>query len=191
MTDAPDPSRIRITNCHIHTFTAKHTPIFFPAWYLLPFKLAPLVVEIIAKFIRGWFPAQAEWLLRLIRFRRFSSLTTQAKIFEAVRIQYPSDTRFVVLPMDMALMRHGPVTEDLDTQHAKLLDLAKKHGDRIIPFCTVHPDRDDADKRVERYLDEGLGDVEDGRGPRTGISGDEPLLARRSGPARPRPAAGR
>ncbi|MEL7460895.1 MAG: amidohydrolase family protein [Pseudomonadota bacterium] len=177
MTDAPNTARIRITNCHIHTFTAKHTPFFFPAWYLIPFKLMPLLVEIAAKLIRGWFPGQAEWLLRLIKFRRFSALSTQAKIFEAVRIQYPSDTRFVVLPMDMELMRHGWVTEDLDTQHSKLFELADQHPGRIIPFCTVHPDRDDAAQRVERYLDQGA------RGlkiyPRLGYRPDHPVLMQR------------
>jgi len=187
MTDAPasardeTPSarspRIRITNCHVHTFTAKHTPLFFPAWYLVVFKLVPASVELLARAIRGWFPERAEWLLRLIKFRRFSSLSTQEKIFEAVRIQYPSDTRFVVLPMDMALMRHGPVGEDLDTQHAKLFELAARHDGRVIPFCTVHPDRDDAAARIERYLDAGA------RGlkiyPRLGYPPDHPVLMNR------------
>ncbi|MEL7025758.1 MAG: amidohydrolase family protein [Pseudomonadota bacterium] len=166
--------RIRITNCHIHTFTAKHTPFFFPAWYLIPFKLMPIIVEVIAKLIRGWFPNQAEWLLKLIQFRRFSSLSTQAKIFDAVRIQYPSDTRFVVLPMDMALMRHGPVSEDLDKQHEKLFELSKAHDGRIIPFCSVHPDRDDAAERVERYLDQGAKGLK--IYPRLGYRPDHPVL---------------
>ncbi len=167
-------ARIRITNCHIHTFTAKHTPFFFPAWYLIPFKLMPLLVEIIAKAIRGWFPNRAEWLLRLIKFRRFSSMSTQAKIFDAVRIQYPSDARFVVLPMDMERMRHGFVSEDLDTQHRKLFELAAAHEGRIIPFCSVHPDRDDAAERVERYLEQGAKGLK--IYPRLGYRPDHPML---------------
>ncbi len=170
-------ARIRITNCHIHTFTAKHTPFFFPAWYLIPFKLMPFLIEFIARLVRGWMPNRAEWLLRLIKFRRFSSLSTQEKIFDAVRIQYPSDTRFVVLPMDMALMRHGPLTEDLDTQHAKLFELADKHKGRIIPFCTVHPDRDDAAERIERYLDHGAQGLK--IYPRLGYAPDHPMLMQR------------
>lgn len=177
MSDAPNTARIRITNCHIHTFTAKHTPLFFPAWYLIPFKLMPWLVEVIAKLARGWFPTQAEWLLKLIKFRRFSELSTQEKIFEAVRIQYPSDTRFVVLPMDMALMKHGPLAEDLDAQHRKLFELAAHQDGRIIPFCTVHPDREDAAQRIERYLDQGAKGLK--IYPRLGYAPDHPVLMQR------------
>ena len=38
-------SEIRITNCHIHSFTTAHVPRRFPHALLLPFKRFPVAVR--------------------------------------------------------------------------------------------------------------------------------------------------
>lgn len=74
----------------------------------------------------------------------------------------------------MALMRYGSVRDDLDRQHEELLSLAEESRGQIVPFATVHPDRDDAAERIARYFKKGC------RGlkiyPRLGYPPDHPVL---------------
>lgn len=152
---ADQPPPIRITNCHIHTFTMRHTPRWYPSVFVALLGEVPNLLALWARAISYILPERGAAAFRLLSFQREARRGKQASVFENLRTQYPKETRFVVLPMDMALMRYGRVKDDLDRQHEELLELAAEHDGHIIPFCTVHPDREDAAERIERYLDAG------------------------------------
>lgn len=150
-----DTSPIRITNCHIHTFTIRHIPKWYPSVFVSLLGHLPHLLALWARAISYIMPERGAAAFRLLSFNREAWRGRQAKVFERLRWQYPRDTRFVVLPMDMELMGFGPVDDDLDRQHEELLELARETEGKVIPFATVHPDRDDAAERIERYLDAG------------------------------------
>ena len=135
-------SDIRITNCHIHTFTAQHVPRNFPFSAVRVLRKDPELVLGLAKILR--FVGQEHLSDQLIRLHQFliqGSLPSQAKIFGDVVKQYPRDTRFVVLPMDMQKIDRGPVPVGLKEQHdelAQLSDAADPPGS-VLPFATVDP----------------------------------------------------
>lgn len=96
----------------------------------------------------------ARWLLRRLhpfdrrdRFERFSNFAavagekSQRQVFEIVRSRYPSRTRFVVLPMDMAYMGAGKVPVPLEHQHHELALMRAEFGEMVIPFAAVDPRR--------------------------------------------------
>jgi len=140
-------------NCHVHTFTAEHVPEGF-----LPLGLGALLrwrplAALLTQALRHVNPWDSRDLVE--RYARLVSVgvsATQAEIFERVQAHYPADTRFVILPMDMAFMGAGRVPEDVDAQHAELRQLRARHPDRVIPFCAVDPRRPGALARARRWL---------------------------------------
>ena len=62
---------IRITNCHIHTFTQDHVPPNYPFWWIRPFKTWPKLVKGLAWLARWFAPEDiAEKLARLHAFQK-------------------------------------------------------------------------------------------------------------------------
>ncbi|MEM6422017.1 MAG: hypothetical protein AAF698_05455, partial [Pseudomonadota bacterium] len=121
-----DPDKIAITNCHIHTFTIDHLPQGYYRFFgINPMKLlrqpwirAPVIWLGERKFL-------SERLNRAMRFARIAANATQADVFKTVREYYPGNTRFVILPMDMALMGWGEPRVPIQTQHDQLHALAQ------------------------------------------------------------------
>jgi predicted TIM-barrel fold metal-dependent hydrolase len=66
---------------------------------------------------------------------------SQKKVFEKCLESYPKDTKFIVLPMDMAYMEAGRVRRAYKTQIQELADLKEAYPDNIIPFFHVDPRR--------------------------------------------------
>ncbi len=133
---------IRITNCHIHTFTNDHVPRDYPYKFLRLFKRAPILIKGLAGLARllGQHPV-AEKLDRLYQFQQESARDSQTAVLEQVKKHYPSNTRFVVLPMDMRNIDHGPVPTSQRDQHNELNRLAMNpdHLGTVLPFATVNP----------------------------------------------------
>lgn len=150
-------AHIRITNCHIHTFTARHVPRYYPHPVLWIFKRVPGLVRLFAKIARviGQHPA-ADTLDRLFRFQQETNARSQTDLIERILPFYPPDTRFVVLPMDMSGIGHGPVEVPLGAQHDELAALARnpRYGGRILPFATCDPRLPGAADEVRRCLDD-------------------------------------
>ncbi|PWE31343.1 hypothetical protein DDZ14_13360 [Maritimibacter sp. 55A14] len=146
---------LRITNTHIHTFTAAHVPRYYPHPALYVFKRVPGLVRGLAWLLRVAGHPAAETLERLLQFQKEAYRGGQAEIFASVRRQYPPDTRFVVLPMDMAPIGHGPVEADIEAQHDELSRLARSDAFRgsVIPFASIHPDRPGAAAEVRRVVE--------------------------------------
>lgn len=172
---------IQITNCHVHTFTNAHVPAHFPSRFLRIFRRLPILVRGVAGLARllGQLPL-ADKLDRLYRFQQEAGHTAQRQILEGVRKHYPGNTRFVILPMDMAGIGHGPVPWGVRDQHDELhaLSLHPDHKGTVLPFATVNPLADGSVEEGLRALDR-LGF----RGlkiyPRMGFAPDHPDLMNR------------
>lgn len=167
---------IRITNCHIHTFTQAHVPRHFPSPLLWPFKKLPILIRFMAFLCRipGW-QGWADALDRLYRFQQEGVAATQEQVLNRILPQYPADTRFVILPVDMSQTRHGRITANLRAQHDELAELAKRHPQQVIPFATCDPRAPGAADEVARCIEDlkfrGLKLY-----PRTGFAPTHPVL---------------
>lgn len=149
-----------IYNCHIHTFNHKAVPDeFFPEWLLELAKTKPVknllsdmandrrpaleifeaLVNILAKAAKVW--GDEEELEDYVQFLVYSNMKTQRKIFESCIKGYPDDSKFIVLPMDMAYMNRGEVSQKYDKQLEELSKIATSFPDRVIPFVHVDPRR--------------------------------------------------
>lgn len=133
---------LNIYNCHIHTFTAEHIPDKF-----LPLGLARTMR---LPFLRGFILWMFGKLIplrnkdataRTGRFLARGAFESQAKVFEYVQNQYPKETRFIVLPMDMAFMGAGQPKVQYEAQLKELADLRDASNGAVIPFCAVDPRR--------------------------------------------------
>lgn len=165
-----------IHNCHIHLFTLNHVPDrFVPKgvdWLLRKKWARKRLIGFLDKAI---FWRDRDALERYARFAEIAGSESQEQVFKMVAGYYPTGTRFVVLPMDMAFMDAGGVAEDIDTQHRKLADLASASEGRVIPFAAVDPRRDGVAGHLKRWIDDyGLKGVK--LYPPQGFSVTDPVL---------------
>lgn len=93
------------------------------------------------KFLPG--PQTKELIHRYINIGRFSFHREQAENFKRLRNQYPDDSGFVVLPMDMEFMDAGRTRQNYREQMQELADIKenKNYKDRFFPFVFVDPRR--------------------------------------------------
>jgi predicted TIM-barrel fold metal-dependent hydrolase len=170
---------IRITNCHIHLFTDRHTPLLYPHWLLRPFRSLPaeLILGMIAWVVGLFSERQGANLQRLLSFITESGRWTQEKVLKRVDQHYPSGTRYVVLPMDMEHSGYGRVRTPLSAQLDELLSLSRSAPwqGRLLPFATLDPRGPDRADEIAMRI--GTGDF---RGlkvyPRLGYPPDHPEL---------------
>jgi predicted TIM-barrel fold metal-dependent hydrolase len=168
-------SDIRITNVHVHTFTANHVPRCYPHPLLAPFKAIPVLIRIMAWVVRIFSERHADTLDRLYRFQQEAGASRQSQILGQVRRHYPRNTRFVILPMDMEPIGHGVVLKGLRAQHEELARMAEANPDNVIPFATLHPGGKDRVAEV-RHAIETLGFRGLKLYPRLGFAPDHPVL---------------
>lgn len=169
---------IEITNCHVHSFTRRHLPAWFPHPLAWPFVQIPWLVRFLAFLARVL--AQhgiADRLDRLHRFRQEAWAQHQSEILDRLIPQYPARTRFVVLPMELGPIAVGAPQADLRAQHDELARLAEdpRWAGRILPFATCHPDHPGAAAEVRRCIEE-LGFHGLKLYPRLGFAPDHPVL---------------
>jgi uncharacterized protein len=132
------------TNCHIHTFTHKHTPDRYlppPFNYLLRIGL---IRRAVLAFAHWSDPNKQGKIGRYAEILETSYGKDQEAIFRRVQSFYPEGTRFVVLPMDMEFMGLGGLQESVDVQHDELHSLAQKNPTTLIPFAAVDARRGEA-----------------------------------------------
>lgn len=133
---------MRIYNCHIHTFTADHVPSDYLPLKLVPLMQYPRIREIIFFILRNIQPFKdRDQFDRYANILRTSFGRKQKEIFDQVRGYYPSDTRFVILPMDFEFMGAGVIEKDIYQQHDKLTSLRDAYPEQVIPFVAVDPRR--------------------------------------------------
>ena len=169
---------IEITNCHTHTFTNRHVPRDYPHPFLRLFKNRPWLILVLSVIFQGLGQADfAAKLRRLHRFQREGAHGRQSEVLDGMMRQYPGGTRFVVLPMDMSQMDHGPLAADLRAQHDELAALAAEPRRKglVIPFATLHPEAPGAMAEVRRCVEQ-LGFRGIKIYPRLGFAPDHRLL---------------
>lgn len=76
---------------------------------------------------------------RMARFLRIASQSTQQAVFDEIRMQYPDNTVFVALPMDMTFMNLGRLPASIEEQHKELCELAQSSNGQVIPFYAADP----------------------------------------------------
>ena len=130
---------MRITNCHLHTFTHDHTPDRYVPWPLNRLVRVEWIRRPLIWLAQKLDPERHSQLARYAQIVDVSFRKSQADVFEIVQGFYPPDTRFVVLPMDMTFMGAGPVPEPIDVQHEKLAELSAGSNGAVIPFAAVDP----------------------------------------------------
>jgi predicted TIM-barrel fold metal-dependent hydrolase len=149
------PDQPVIYNCHIHLFTIDDVPDRF-----LPMGLPTLM-----RFRP--FRSSLVWLMRRVnpfeardlveRYANFVQVSYTAGreegILARVRGYYPSDTRFVVLPMDMAWMEAGKVRRPYREQLQTLAKLRDEHPEQVLPFITVDPRREGVLELVQEFVE--------------------------------------
>jgi predicted TIM-barrel fold metal-dependent hydrolase len=148
--------KTEIINCHIHTFTAAHTPRYFPHPFVAIFRVLPFLL-VFLRWVVSLLPYErlTDMIVRLEKFHTTGGRHSQRDIFREVLHYYPRNARFVVLPMDMGLIGHGPVAIDIRAQHDELAQLAADpdYGPQVIPFATLYPDRPGAFDEFRRCVE--------------------------------------
>ncbi|TCK67984.1 amidohydrolase family protein [Winogradskyella wandonensis] len=79
---------------------------------------------------------------RYLQIGEFAKYKTQSGIYHRLKKQYPENTQFVVLPMDMEYMKAGAFAGDYYTQMQDLIDIKEKDSNNhFFPFMFAHPER--------------------------------------------------
>lgn len=198
-TAVPPKDDWNIYNCHIHTFTQKHTPdqfyklllvdshsgqisilrviilLLLPIFLIVfsPLILLMIMIDLfkseprqddriqaakkksinrLANLLTILNPAANDLLERYARFLNTTTYDTQAEVFERIKSQYPKESVFVVLPMDMGFMKLGNLKVSIEEQHAELLNLASKSNGKLIPFYAADPRHEDIAERAKENL---------------------------------------
>ncbi|MBK8520731.1 MAG: amidohydrolase family protein [Chitinophagaceae bacterium] len=86
-----------------------------------------------------------EFLERYINIGRFAYYKNQGKIFVKLKDQYPEQTGFVLLPMDMEFMEAGPISSEGDYKmqmgQLAVIKFNKKYKNLVFPFVAIDPRR--------------------------------------------------
>lgn len=82
-----------------------------------------------------------EFLLRYINIVRFTGKNLQANVFNDLEQQYPENSKFVTLPMDMEYLDAGPVEVSYPEQMDEVLRLKKNNPETCYPFIFIDPRR--------------------------------------------------
>ena len=85
-----------------------------------------------------------EWVEFLLRYKNillFAGYGNMTGIFNKLKNQYPPQTGFVVLPMDMEFMKAGNVQRPYMEQMTALLKVKKNNPNILFPFLFAHPER--------------------------------------------------
>lgn len=90
---------------------------------------------------------QLNYVKRFVSIGRFAYYEEQKRIFEKLKNQYPEDTEFVILPMDMEFMDAGKIAESgsYKNQMEKLKAIKQSFPKKVHPFVFVDPRREKVD----------------------------------------------
>jgi predicted TIM-barrel fold metal-dependent hydrolase len=145
---------VEITNCHVHTFTSRHTPKRFLRWPAYELARFAFVRRIIS-WIAGVRDRDNQGTLsRYAQILNTSYEKDQAQVFATVQGFYPQRTRFVVLPMDMTFLGAGPIEQSIELQHEQLAQLRRDNPEIVIPFAAVDPRHPNIVETTIRLLSE-------------------------------------
>ena len=80
---------------------------------------------------------------RYVQIGMFAKYKSQSGIFSQLKKQYPIDTQFIILPMDMVFMKAGKLKSEftIETQMQGLLKIKKSNPKNSHPFVFADPER--------------------------------------------------
>jgi predicted TIM-barrel fold metal-dependent hydrolase len=82
-----------------------------------------------------------ELMHRYLNIGRYAFHKQQATIFGKLRAQYPADTGFILLPMDMEYMQAGKVKMSYHEQMKELATIKENYPNQAYPFVFADPRR--------------------------------------------------
>ncbi len=126
-------------NTHIHTFCGdKDVPARFLPLFLVKILSTKVGYSVITTVMKWLSPiSKNDSFDRYVQFVTIGKLGSQKAIFENCFSQYPGDTKFIILPMDMAYMGAGSVPRDYSKQLTELRDLRNAYPNNVIPFVHI------------------------------------------------------
>lgn len=165
-----------IYNCHIHTFREPDVPQRFLPLALVPVLTTRYGFRFIGRILSNIVPyTNRDVFDRYLKFVKISKIKSQHEIFEECRRFYPVNSRFIILPMDMAYMGAGKVPRKYEDQLDEIAGLRDMYPDQVIPFVHVDPRRDGVIALLKKYVEE-----KNFKGvklyPPLGVLPDDPLL---------------
>ena len=122
----------------------------------IPHPLAKAISFLFERANKSWFSKSSLNLDSLLRYDHFfetGGSPNQSKNFEKICNQYPENTRFVVLPMDMDFMGAGKSALRYEDQLNELAILRDAHPETIIPFFAADPRRENLLDLFHEYIE--------------------------------------
>ncbi len=144
-----------IYNSHIHTFRDVDVPRKFLPLGIIRLLASNFGANMFTRALNNINPFSNNDLLdRYVKFIKTGKIDSQQKILEKCQKFYPKDTRFAILPMDMAFMGAGRVPRDYEKQLDELAEMKKNHPTTILPFVHIDPRRPNYDLLFKKYIEE-------------------------------------
>jgi len=142
-------------NTHIHTFRDIDVPEKFLPLHLVRILSSNIGFKLIGRFLNLLNPFSTDDVFnRYLKFITIGRLGSQEKIFNECTKNYDPDTKFVILPMDMAYMGAGKVERLYPEQIKELAELKKKYPETVIPFIHIDPRRANSFLRVRTAIEQ-------------------------------------
>ncbi|MHC4146305.1 MAG: amidohydrolase family protein [Planctomycetota bacterium] len=144
-----------IINSHIHVFTEDHVPLRF----LNPVATKVLRVKALRKpllWLAKLAPGERTFAERYAKFIEVAFKKSQGKVFRLIEGCYPTETQFIILPMDMDHMGAGTARHSIDEQHEELAKLKRNFGNKIHAFFHADPRNPDVLSQLETRFNSGL-----------------------------------
>lgn len=141
-------------NTHIHIFRDIDVPEKFLPLHLVRILSTKVGFAIIGKMLNFLNPfSSTDIFNRYEKFITIGRLSSQEKIFLECAKHYDEDTKFVVLPMDMAYMGAGKVPRQYVNQLIELAALKEKYPEKVLPFVHIDPRRPNSLSRLRKFVE--------------------------------------
>ena len=143
-------------NSHIHIFLEKDIPRGFLPFGLVKILSTKVGYFLLARILKNLNPfSNKDEFDRYCQFVKVGKNKTQEDILNECAENYPKDTKFVILPMDMAFMEAGTVPRNYEEQLAELLALSIINTN-VIPFIHIDPRRNKYLSLFYNYIGKGF-----------------------------------
>jgi uncharacterized protein len=146
---------MKIYNNHIHAFNIKDIPDRFLGWVFMKLLTWNKSFDVLAKILHKMNPfSDKDEFDRYLAFAKTGRMKTLEEIFLEVYDQYPKDTVFNILTMDMAYMGAGKVPRTYQEQLDEVSALVRKYPDNLMSFVHIDPRRDGYSDLFKRCIEQ-------------------------------------
>lgn len=146
-----------IVNCHTHVFTVKCAPDRFIGPPLAKLLSIKPVSFLLMNILKASIPSEKDFLEKYGNFIEIGSEKSQELVFEKLKSYYPSDTKFIVLTIDMDYMGAGEAILNYPSQLYQVIQIKRKYPDTFLPFISIDPRRGTASsllKFLKKHIEE-------------------------------------